>query len=636
MKYGGALDVAYAIKRQRRYGGRAGYDDGGPVEPPGDDAPFQPPLFLQSGTEDVPTRTDTQPTRNYRGRPVADWSQRDPDAAYETSVDRLRYLRDNPSAAVSALGVTGGIVGAAMDNASDRAQQRGLAPMGAPRRPSAAPESSSPLLAGVGNIFDMSAHAGEDGPPAAPVIDPTAKEAAEIARVNALIAGKRTDLARATRQNPNPKTPTPRMTALEAEIAGFERDLAKTEGPNSPLGLRRAAALDVHKEDVRRWNEARAALAQRKTESQLPYAVKYPERQEWLQENMPKFSGATGMALGLLGRGKMLKPLGLSVGAGAAEGAATAAWPTLQDTEFLPPGQTWSAAADRVRNIDSDFLTRVGSAAGTHALIAGGASLAGSKARDLAGQMGEGAANFRAWMKKPSAEPPPVAGVGAAPEIAAAPKPKTAPQLYHMPDGTVLKKYDFGSGGVRWMSGGKFIKASDADAIRAQHAAGAPSGTPATLHAPQMESQGGGIKSPMDVAYAVRRQQRAEGGVVHAGPILSSVPGRTDNHPMDVAEGSYILPADHVSSLGEGNTSAGMEVINHMIGSLGVDGHDGGESKPVPINAAGGEFAIPPEVVAAIGGGDIARGHEMLDDWVLLNRKKHIRTLSKLPGPAKS
>ncbi len=136
-------------------------------------------------------------------------------------------------------------------------------------------------------------------------------------------------------------------------------------------------------------------------------------------------------------------------------------------------------------------------------------------------------------------------------------------------------------------------------------------------------------------AYAIRRQNRADGGEVHAGPILSSVPGRTDNHPMDVSSGSYVLPADHISSLGEGNTAAGMEVVRHMLGGLGADG--GSQlGEPVPINAAGGEFVIAPEVVMAIGGGDIKRGHEMLDQWVLLNRKKHISTLRGLPGPAKS
>ena len=56
--------------------------------------------------------------------------------------------------------------------------------------------------------------------------------------------------------------------------------------------------------------------------------------------------------------------------------------------------------------------------------------------------------------------------------------------------------------------------------------------------------------------------------------------------------------------------------------------------EPVPINAAGGEVVIPPEDVAIIGDGDLKRGHSILDSWVINNRKKHVKTLRKLPGPA--
>jgi hypothetical protein len=151
------------------------------------------------------------------------------------------------------------------------------------------------------------------------------------------------------------------------------------------------------------------------------------------------------------------------------------------------------------------------------------------------------------------------------------------------------------------------------------------------------------------IAYSIKRG-RAEGGRVFHGPIVSSVPGRTDHHPMDVPAGCYVLPADHVSSLGEGNTLAGMEFIKklgpHGIKKLiekeGIHGHrlkprksGGAVGHPVPINAAGGEHVITPEDVSTIGDGDIDRGHSMLDAWVVKNRKKHIKTLSKLPGPAK-
>jgi hypothetical protein len=61
----------------------------------------------------------------------------------------------------------------------------------------------------------------------------------------------------------------------------------------------------------------------------------------------------------------------------------------------------------------------------------------------------------------------------------------------------------------------------------------------------------------------------------------------------------------------------------------------GGSAHHVPIIAAGGEFVIPPEKVREIGGGDIDKGHRVLDAWVLSTRKKHISTLKGLKPPKK-
>lgn len=141
------------------------------------------------------------------------------------------------------------------------------------------------------------------------------------------------------------------------------------------------------------------------------------------------------------------------------------------------------------------------------------------------------------------------------------------------------------------------------------------------------------------VAYSMKRRARAAGGPVHEGPIISSVPGRTDHVPMDVAAGSYVVPAESVSHLGQNNTMAGLKKLDEMFGRHSKYGRGfaaGGQaSAPVPINAAGGEYVIPPEVVAKIGGGDLQKGHKWLDNWVLSQRKKHIKTLRKLAPPAK-
>ena len=76
------------------------------------------------------------------------------------------------------------------------------------------------------------------------------------------------------------------------------------------------------------------------------------------------------------------------------------------------------------------------------------------------------------------------------------------------------------------------------------------------------------IKSghPRDQAVAAAlRTARAHGGKVHKGPIHSSVAGRTDHLPMHVASGSYVIPADIISAMGEGNSMAGFKVAQNIF-----------------------------------------------------------------------
>jgi len=130
------------------------------------------------------------------------------------------------------------------------------------------------------------------------------------------------------------------------------------------------------------------------------------------------------------------------------------------------------------------------------------------------------------------------------------------------------------------------------------------------------------------------RRSRAEGGDVsekiHVGPIHSNVAGRTDHLPINVPSGSYVIPADIISAMGEGNTMAGFKYANSVFGVQ----QNSPEHEPVEIVAAGGEYVITPENVAnRIGGGDVDAGHKNLDDFVKAYRAKTIQTLSKLPGP---
>jgi len=156
---------------------------------------------------------------------------------------------------------------------------------------------------------------------------------------------------------------------------------------------------------------------------------------------------------------------------------------------------------------------------------------------------------------------------------------------------------------------------------------------------------------------------------LHTGPIHSAVAGRTDHLPMHVPSGSYVIPADIISAMGEGNTMAGFKQVKRIFGGTpytgkkepyGVSGGpygmssgmpygqgagpyggelpgkaEGGEVDAVPIVAAGGEYVLSPEQVRMIGEGDLEVGHKVLDEFVKRYRKETINTLRKLPGPKK-
>jgi len=171
------------------------------------------------------------------------------------------------------------------------------------------------------------------------------------------------------------------------------------------------------------------------------------------------------------------------------------------------------------------------------------------------------------------------------------------------------------------------------------------------------------IKSTMDTepGYAFFGGSGGPSMKVHTGPIHSAVAGRTDHLPMHVPSGSYVIPADIISAMGEGNTMAGFKVAQQIfepapeqrgMPGMGIPSAEGLPGQPalpempkkarggamgdtVPIVAAGGEYVIHPDDVQRIGSGDMDHGHRVLDAFVKGMRAKLVRTLVKLPGPKK-
>jgi hypothetical protein len=102
---------------------------------------------------------------------------------------------------------------------------------------------------------------------------------------------------------------------------------------------------------------------------------------------------------------------------------------------------------------------------------------------------------------------------------------------------------------------------------------------------------------------AALRTARATGGKVHQGAIHSAVAGRTDHLPMHVASGSYVIPADIISAMGEGNSMAGFKVAKSIFSR---DNEDPTEGTPY------GEAGLPYDMDTPrkAGGGTASRDRQ--------------------------
>lgn len=117
----------------------------------------------------------------------------------------------------------------------------------------------------------------------------------------------------------------------------------------------------------------------------------------------------------------------------------------------------------------------------------------------------------------------------------------------------------------------------------------------------EMERAGHPHDQAIAAALNTAREGMARGGMkktkVHKGPIHSTVAGRTDHLPMHVASGSYVIPADIISAMGEGNSMAGFKVAKSIFSVRGP--YDQGEGMPY----GGGEMPYGQPAPHKAGGG---------------------------------
>lgn len=117
------------------------------------------------------------------------------------------------------------------------------------------------------------------------------------------------------------------------------------------------------------------------------------------------------------------------------------------------------------------------------------------------------------------------------------------------------------------------------------------------------------------------------------GPIKGPTPGRADQVPVDVPSGSYVIPADVVSALGEGNSEAGHKLLEGIGRSKKFKRIPSPRKMAaggiVPIAASDGEHILDADQVEALGGPDGC------DAFVKTVRAQYRDHLGRLPGPRK-
>lgn len=129
-----------------------------------------------------------------------------------------------------------------------------------------------------------------------------------------------------------------------------------------------------------------------------------------------------------------------------------------------------------------------------------------------------------------------------------------------------------------------------------------------------------------------------EGPMIPHGPVHGPDGGRADTRPVSVPDGSFVVPADVVAALGEGNTQAGFTQLDDMFGTAETMhmASGGVPERAVPIMISDGEYVISPSKVAEIGNGNLDVGHKALDKFIVQLRAQNIKKLQSLPGPAKN
>jgi hypothetical protein len=105
--------------------------------------------------------------------------------------------------------------------------------------------------------------------------------------------------------------------------------------------------------------------------------------------------------------------------------------------------------------------------------------------------------------------------------------------------------------------------------------------------------------------------------------------GRHDTVHLKIVDGSYVVPADVVSAIGEGNSEAGDYLLSSMFMLEAPQ-----TSANVDVLCSCGEWIVRPDkLVLHFRVATLSEAHDEMDAQVIRWRREYIQTLGELPRP---
>lgn len=219
-------------------------------------------------------------------------------------------------------------------------------------------------------------------------------------------------------------------------------------------------------------------------------------------------------------------------------------------------------------------------------------------------------------------------------------------------------------GGANTLGGMSSMAMHKPPAMPRMPSAGASALHMPAMHMPKLASGGFQLNDNPPWQERAEARQLSQDAYHSSGLFQGNGAGRTDRLPRAVGVDSFVMPADTISSLGEGTTAGGANIMNAILSSGGPYGVPAPRPQSIrPLSSGGssgdglshvmvapGEYLIPREALMNFGfrrrndNGkyhppnqklDLEEGHRWAREFVGRIRKHQMKFLKNAPPPKK-